>query len=183
MIAGSVSKRYAKALFELGREQNCVDELLTNLESFERVLRENRNLHAVLTLPSVSLELRARLLKELLAKTDYHDLTRRFLLLLAQKGRVDIMSDIVREYRNFYDAYKGQVRVTIKVAGPLDKEIESRLIETIQKRIGKKVIVNKVIDPSIIGGIVTMVGDLLFDGSISTRLARLKQSLLIEPNG
>lgn len=180
MQSGSIAKRYSRALIELAREADAVDETLKELELFETYLEYSGALRQVMTNPSFSGAQRVTVLRDLLAASGFHDLTKRFLLLVAQKRRMDVFGSILREFRSYYDQQQGLVRVTVTSSAPMPPDLEKQLVQQIESMMSRKVILNRQIDPSILGGVMTRVGDLLFDGSLSTQLARLKAALLQE---
>jgi F-type H+-transporting ATPase subunit delta len=180
MQSGSIAKRYARALIDLAREAGEIEHVLKELEVFEAYLEQSDALRQVLTNPSFSGDQRVAVLRDVLDTVKFSDLTRRFLLLVAEKRRMDIFGSILREYRNYYDEQQGLVRVTVISAVPLPQDLEKRLTAQIESLVNRKVVLTREIDPGILGGIVTRVGDLLFDGSLSTQLSRIKTALLQE---
>lgn len=180
MEAGSISKRYARALLELAQPEGKVDAVLAELESFEKLLKTSSMLSVVMTNPSVSSEQRVSVLRDVLAVVKYSTLTNRFLLLVAQKRRMPVFEDILREFRNSCDEMKGIVRVTVTSATNIPADLEKQLVGQIETMTKKKVVLTKEVNPALLGGIMTRVGGLLIDGSLSTQLSRLKSSLLEE---
>jgi F-type H+-transporting ATPase subunit delta len=180
MEAGSISKRYARALLELAQPEGKVDAVLAELEGFEQLLKSSSMLSVVMTNPSVSSEQRVLVLRDVLATMKYSTLSNRFLLLIAQKRRMPVFSDILREFRNSCDEMKGIVRVTVTSAAPVAADLEKQLVGQIETMTKKKVMLTREVNPALLGGIMTRVGGLLIDGSLSTQLSRLKSSLLEE---
>ncbi len=180
MQSGSIAKRYARALVELARDSGRVEGVFKEIENFEEYMRESPQLKAVLVNPLFPAHQRLAVLKDLLKVLKYSELTGRFLLFVAEKRRMDLFSSILREFRNYYDELNGLVRVTVTTAAPLTPELELRLLEQIEKVVNRKIVLTRIVDPDIIGGIVTRVGGMLIDGSVQTQLARMKSILLNE---
>ncbi len=105
---------------------------------------------------------------------------RNFLMLLLDRGRIGALPGIGREFRALADAHAGRISATVRSAQPLDPGVELRLKAVLEKRTGKTVILDKEEDPGLIGGIVTQVGDLVYDGSVRTQLANLRRQLLAD---
>jgi F-type H+-transporting ATPase subunit delta len=76
------------------------------------------------------------------------------------------------------DRKENRLRADVTSATPLADDVVARLKAALQRSTGKMIVVTKTEDPSIIGGIVTRVGDLLYDGSLKTRLKRMKETML-----
>ena len=72
------------------------------------------------------------------------------------------------------------MRVQVTSATPLDSAVEGRLQQALAKQTGKTVILEKSVDPTLVGGIVSQIGDVVYDGSVRTQLDNLKQQLLAE---
>ena len=94
-------------------------------------------------------------------------------------GRIANLVAIIDAFNNLYDEYEKVVRVKVTTAIELDKEQEDKLSDSFAKLVGaKKVIVNPQIDESIIGGVVLQSKSYIYDGSIKTKIERIKRLLL-----
>jgi F-type H+-transporting ATPase subunit delta len=100
-----------------------------------------------------------------------------FLLLLFDKGRFGFLSDINEFYNKLADELKGVVRASLVSATELSSETVDKIRTTLSKRTGKDIILEVEQDPSLIGGIVSRIGDLVLDGSIATQLLNMRESL------
>jgi F-type H+-transporting ATPase subunit delta len=85
---------------------------------------------------------------------------------------------IARAYQELTDLQLGQVRAVIISAKPLDMVTEGQIERALEKRTGKRVIMKTEVDPTLIGGVVARVGDLVLDGSLRTRLAAVGTRIL-----
>jgi F-type H+-transporting ATPase subunit delta len=175
---GSVARRYAKALLELGIESNSFDSMGRELERTAELFAGSAELHKTLTNPVFSLEKRRAVLEEIARRTGLGRIVRNFLLLLLEKGRIAALPDIAREHRALVDAQAGRLRATVTTAKALDPMQEQRLRTALEKQTGKVVVLTKREDPALLGGVVAQVGDVVFDGSVRAQLARLREELL-----
>jgi F-type H+-transporting ATPase subunit delta len=100
-----------------------------------------------------------------------------FLLLLFEKGRIGFISNINDFYQKLADELKGVARASLVSATDLSSETIEKIRTTLSKRTGKDIILDVEKDPSLIGGIVTRIGDLVLDGSIKTQLLNMRDSL------
>jgi len=78
------------------------------------------------------------------------------------------------------EAETGRVRVEVTSAKPLSDAYYSQLTEKLQRATDRQVVLVKKQDPSLIGGVVTRIGDQVFDGSLSNRLSELRETLLAD---
>jgi F-type H+-transporting ATPase subunit delta len=172
-----LAKRYAKALFQVGKEANSLDE-------FKNALTEMARLYA--TIPEVvdglsnliyPQDVREKVMDHLLSKMKVSTMVANFMKLLVQKRRAEVLPEIAEVFQDMVDKERNMCRGTVISATPLSGALNSKIKETLEKITGKQVLLKTEIDPSIIGGIVAKVGDLVMDGSIKTQLTGLKESI------
>ena len=180
MIAGSVARRYARALLDIGLASQSSDAIGKELERVAELLSGSKELATTLENPIFPLSKRKGVVEELARRLALSRTVRNFLLLLLDRGRIAALPAIAREHRILVDQAMGRVRVTVTTAQPLDAAAEQRLKATLERQTGKAVIVDKREDPALIGGVVTQIGDVVYDGSIRTYLANLRRELLSE---
>ncbi|MBI4617312.1 MAG: ATP synthase F1 subunit delta [Planctomycetes bacterium] len=101
-----------------------------------------------------------------------------FLRLLADRGRLRILPAIAEEWRRVQDDRAGRVRVPIQSAVPLDPPTIERMRDVLARSLKKEIEVEPRVEPSLLGGMVLSVGDLQIDGSIRTRLKRVRARLM-----
>lgn len=100
-----------------------------------------------------------------------------FLNILLEKDRFVYLESILDAYRVILDEASGRVRATVTSAMELDKIQIERISEALKKVVKKDVDLDLSIDPSLIGGLIAEVEGMVYDGSVRTQIARLKQSL------
>ena len=115
-----------------------------------------------------------------LEKLGVSALMRNTVKLLADNGRLPELDDVLQELEQLAEAETGRVRVEVTSAKPLSDAYYDRLTEKLQRVTDRKVVLVKKEDPSLIGGVVTRVGDQVFDGSLSNRLSELRETLLAD---
>lgn len=180
MVIGSLSRRYAKALLEIGIQQQTYDALGKELDRMADTFARSPELKTVLENPVFPLEKRRLVLDELARRLALSKVVRNFVMLLLDKGRIGSLPDIARAHRALVDEHANRARATVTSARPLDPALEQRLKSALEKQSGKTIILEKKEDPSLLGGVVTQLGDLVFDGSVRTQLADMREQLLSE---
>lgn len=178
MIAGSVARRYAKALVDVAAASNELEAVRQELSSFADLLREHRELPQFLTNPSVLRRDTLRILDEVLSRLALRPLTRSFLRILLEAGRLPALESVLRAYEALVDERLGRVKAVVTTAAPLEAEAQERIQQTLQQMTGKTVYLDVQQDPKILGGLVTQIGSLVYDGSLRTQLARLRVELV-----
>jgi F-type H+-transporting ATPase subunit delta len=89
-----------------------------------------------------------------------------------------LLPAIARAYRDMTDAHVGRVRADVTSAEELAPATLDRVRRSLEQRTGKKVLVTPRVDPTLIGGVVARVGDLVLDGSVRTQLEDLRARLV-----
>jgi F-type H+-transporting ATPase subunit delta len=101
-----------------------------------------------------------------------------FLKLLFDKYRLAALPGISQVYQQFIDEVEKISRAQVKTAIYLEADVQERLRQSLEKLTGTKVVMEVEEDPSIMGGIVARVGDLVLDGSVRTQIDSLRESLI-----
>jgi len=174
-----VARRYAQAMIEIAAEANEVDRVEADLQSLAALLRaDDSQLGQALGSPVFTSEERRAVLHEVLPKLGLHHLTNNLVLLLNDNRRFAIFGDIARAYSAHADARAGRARVVVQTAEPLTEALEAEVREALEAATGKTVVVTAEVRPELIGGMVAHVGGTVYDSSIRTRLAQIKDALL-----
>jgi len=168
-------KRYAQAAFELAVERN---ELQIWQESLRRIseITADTKLVAWLESPKIPFDVKKGLLEERLG--ELNPLALNLACLLVSKGRLRIAGNILREYDRLLDAYYGIEHADIVTALPLDEEDKQRLSRQLGEMMGRKIVIDAQVDPSVVGGFIAKIGDTLIDASIRNKLEALSKSLV-----
>ncbi len=180
MSMHAVARRYAGALAELAAERKVLEPVGASLGAFAALLASSDELRAGVSSPAFTKEERRGVLEAVLAKwTDVDELSANFIRLLGDKGRMAAFDAVVSAYGELVDDRQGRARAHVASAKKLTKKDLTTIENQIKTLTGKsEVIVEQTIDADLIGGIVTRVGDLVFDGSIRTRLQSLRLQLI-----
>jgi F-type H+-transporting ATPase subunit delta len=177
-LGGSVSRRYARALFELGVARGTFEQLGQELADLTALWGTSLDLRRALENPVFARSEKRKVLEELLPRVTPSPDVQKFVLLLLERRRITILPAIARAYREMADAHAGRVRAQVISAQPLTPAETDRVRRSLEQRTGKKVIVTPRVDRDLIGGIVARVGDLVLDGSVRTQLDDLRTRLL-----
>ncbi|MBW1729881.1 MAG: F0F1 ATP synthase subunit delta [Deltaproteobacteria bacterium] len=177
MISSKISRRYAKALFGIGREDGNYEAYGKCLEEFSRFCNENETFYRVISSKIFSTEERKNVLEAVLAKSDFPDVVKNFLRVLLDKDRIAAIADITDYYRKLTDEVSNITRARIITARPLKEDALEKLKQGLERLTGKMVIPQVSEDGSLIGGVVVQIGDMVLDGSVKAQLEGLKESL------
>lgn len=177
MSTNAIARRYAKALVQIGAEEGQVDKFNSELTQFNTVLAANAGLTSVFSNPAYGIEAKREILKEIIGKLALSASVAKFLQLLLDRSRLAFLPQITESYGNFADDLSGVVRPTLTSGLPLEESQIEEIKTSLAKTTGKKVMLKVQVDPSLIGGVVTKIGDKVFDGSVKTQLAKIQDIL------
>jgi F-type H+-transporting ATPase subunit delta len=174
-----ISTRYAKALFELGRESGNLAGLVAELGRMRDAYQASDELRQVLASAALPPASKRAILEELCQRLGLGTIARNAILLLEDKRRTALLPEIVRILVEMQDQAEGALHVEVTTAVPLAEDYYARLGELVKRRFGRqRIVIDKKIDPSILGGVVVRSGDWVRDGSLRTRLLELRTSTL-----
>lgn len=178
MNVTQAARRYADALLEAvgdaPLDRKTVREELSQLAG---AFEASPDMHNLLANPAFSAAQREQVVKVLLSKAKVSERSQRFIELLVARGRVPELPAIVAAYGERVDAEAGVVDATVETAAALSASMQIKLKEALEARTGKTLRINFKLKPELIGGLRARVGNLVFDGSIQTEIAKLRESL------
>ena len=173
----AIARRYAKALLMIGKQDGQTERYREELKAFTALLEQEGGLNQAIINPLYDAAARKKVLEAVLAKLDLSKVMNAFLLLLFDKGRVGFLGSINDFYQKLADEVKGIARASLVSATELSSETIEKIRSSLSQKTGKDIILDFEQDPSLIGGIVTRIGDLVLDGSIKTQLLNMRESL------
>ncbi len=177
MITGSIARRYARALFGLAEETGRVGPWLDGLDALESAIADSAELRDALANPVYAREERRALAGELARALRLDEEPRNLMLLLADRGRLESLLGVVDHFRALADQKLGRVRARVISAVPLDEAAAGEIAGKLAKAARAEVILDRAVDPSILGGAIAQVGRFTYDGSVRTQLEELRRSL------
>jgi F-type H+-transporting ATPase subunit delta len=177
MSAGSLSRRYAKALFGLASDQKIVDKVGADLRALRAAFAVSTELGNVLGSTTQPRAVRRKIVDALLQRVGAHALVKTFSYLLLDKERLTALPDISREIDAMIEDKAGRVQAEVTSAVALTPAQLTTITTALEQLSGKKVVLEKKQDPALLGGVVAKVGDVVYDGSLRTQLRALRDQL------
>lgn len=177
MSISAISRRYAKALVNLGAEQKTVEGFGEELAKVSSVFASEDFLRLVMESPTFPLAKKTAILEEVTKSLQLSEGIRNFLGLLLENDRLKYLSQIEGDYRKLADELSGVLRARLKSASPLSEEQVKAIASALAEKTGKRIDVTMDVDPSLIGGLQAEIAGQLFDGSIKTQLKRIEDTL------
>lgn len=173
----AVARRYARAVFELVKEQGKVTEAVRQLGAFAEAYEASSDFRALEHTPSITDADRRGVVEQMGKQVGASDTIVRTVSILAERKRLAILPDLLRLLEEKVDDHLGVVRATVRSAARLPEDYRGKLKRKLEDVTGKRVLFTFEEDPSLIAGIVTQIGDRVVDGSIRGKLNQLAESL------
>jgi F-type H+-transporting ATPase subunit delta len=173
-----VSNRYAKALLGLADESNITEEAFNDMKLVYETLEMSKELQAILKSPIIRVSKKVNIIKSLFEKK-LNPVSLHYLIIIARKKRSSLIQGIAFEYLNIYRNNLNRKMVTLITAD----EVNNKLIDNAKAKAASLIPDSEIefihkLDPSIIGGFILKIDDLLYDASIKRKMADIKKHLL-----
>lgn len=170
-----VASRYAKSLLDLAKEQDSLETVLNDIQSFRKAL-ENKDLLLLTKSPIVNVDKKKAIFDQLF-KGKFDKLTIAFFDIILSKGRESYLPEIAQSFIDQYNTLKGISKVRVTTATAIsDKDLEAIRAKLLASNVTDDSIQFETkVDPSIIGGVVIKIGDKLYDASVQRKLNELRK--------
>jgi F-type H+-transporting ATPase subunit delta len=180
VTSGAAAGRYARALFDVVlKEGGNLEQVQADFQQFVDVFAQHPSLAATLGNPAIPASKKVGVTKALIERAGaISPVVAKIILMLAERDRVMLLPDIARAYRERLMDHQKIIRGEVTTAVALAPEKLRSLEQGLQQATGRKVVLEAKVDPSIIGGVITRLGSTVYDGSVTTQLQKMKQSLI-----
>lgn len=178
MGAETVARRYAGALADVVIANKEADAVRTELRGFERMLMTNHDLYSAFSNPSITHKDKELVLHKLLERTSPLGLTGNFLKVLLKNSRLTDLASINERFDAELDKRRNITSASVTSARELTEAEKNDLKANLQALTGKDVNLEFSIDEDLIGGAVTRMASVVYDGSVKTQLELLRQQMI-----
>ncbi len=178
MSYDAIGRRYARAIFEIGKEEGALAAIAEQLRDIASAYAVSDELRTTLENPLVPDEVRTAIVDEIATRSGAGATAKRALRVITKQRRLRAMPDIARHLDRLVDADAKVVRAHVTSAAPLGESALGRIRAEIEKATGNQVVLTHAVDASLIGGVVTRIGDRVVDGSLRTRLLAFRDAAL-----
>lgn len=175
-MADKRTRSYAAAIFELARGEGVLERVENELFRVARALEETDALNKALSDHRLPMERKQAVIDDLM-EGRAHRLTAAFVSFAISLGRGGDLADIADAFTARSAAERNRSVAEVRSAIPLDNPTIDRLAKGLANRIGNQVEVRVVVDESILGGLITRVGDTVIDGSVKKRLEQMREGM------
>lgn len=174
----AAAQRYAKALFGLAADAGQVGLVRRELDGLVELTAENSELRDVLLRPLYPAAQRRAVLGAIAGRLQLSPLFANFCQFLIDQRRTQELEVIRDEFERLAETAADRVAGEVTSAAPLTEAQLSQLRTLLAERTGRSVELNTKVDPALLGGAIARVGDLVYDGSLRSRLNQLRADLI-----
>lgn len=172
-MATVIAARYSLALFELGKEENSLEKYKEDLNLFNSCLENNSEYKKILSHPRISNDEKKGMLKEAFGSSMSLNVIN-FIQILIDKGRISKLNEIYNAFIDLYNQEFGIVNAIAYSAVPLSADKVSELTKTLEKQMDVKIVLDNVVDDTVIGGLRVEIGDTVIDNTIRNKFDNIK---------
>lgn len=174
----SVARRYAAALFDVAQKSGLEDRAGRELSGIAQVVTEHAELRSALASPSVPAAAKKNVVTALMsAAGDLTGEVTRVVVMLAERDRLALLPDVAAAYQERLLELRRIVPAEVVTAAPLSEGTRAALAAALGRATGREVTMSERVDPAIVGGVIARVGSVVFDGSVTRQLERLRARL------
>lgn len=174
MRLSRASSRYAKAILSLAIDENKAVAVNEDMKNILVTISNNKELRNFLSSPLVKEEQKRGGLRQIFK--DAGDVTMKTFDLLVDNKRTDILLDVATSYIVLFEDMNKREIATVTTAVAISADLEMKVLARAKELAGKEVTLEKIVDPSILGGFVLRVGDKEINASVNNKLGELKRT-------
>ena len=168
--------RYAKAILEIADSKNVTSEVSADMALIASTIQSNSELSSFIQNPLVKTDAKKDVVSAVFASVN--PVTQSIFQLLLENKRFEILDGIAVEYNKLFDIMNGVEVAKVTTAVPMDAELEAKVSAKIASiSSSKKITIENIVDPAILGGFILKIGDKQYNASIADRLQVLKREL------
>ena len=171
------ANRYAKALLDVAVKEADPVKAEQDLAEFANLFATSEDLRRALTNPVVPSQAKRAVVQQIVDRAKPIAPVGKLMVLLADRDRLEILPDLIEAYRDRLMDFQQVVRAEVVSAIPLSADRAADLQQRLAALTGRTVNLNTRVDPSIVGGLVARIGTTVYDGSVTTQLAKMKERL------
>lgn len=181
MTQRGIARRYATALYDVVRAGGDLARTREQLDAIAAMIAGHDELLRVIENPAIAASKKRAVIGAILDRAGgVMPELRRLLLMLAEHDRLSRVGDVATFFGERVMEASRVMPAEVVTAEPLTEQTRASLAAALGKATGSEVTIRERVDPAIVGGVVARVGSLVFDGSVSRQLERMRRRLLAE---
>ena len=178
-FSNSTSERYALALYELSKEESELDKTENVAKNLKELFASSNDLNNAVMNPTIGKHEQTKIMEKISEHLDFSETFKKFIGLLIFKGRLFFLKKIIDSFIKLISKNKGELIVQLLSSKKLAEEEIVLIQKNLEEFLGKKLKLNYIYKPELIGGFTIQVGSIMIDSSLKSKLKSLEK-LMIE---
>ncbi|MCL4217242.1 MAG: ATP synthase F1 subunit delta [Candidatus Hydrogenedentes bacterium] len=175
-----IAQRYARALSAVIVDDNEVEVALDRVTAVAELFQQHHDFRSCLNNPAIQASLRLEVLDDVAKRLGASVPVVRLFHLMLENDRISLLTAVSAALEQEVDRRLNRVTATVTTAAPLDDGQMDQVRQCLAQHVGKTVRTKPEIKPAVLGGVVARLGGKVLDGSVRTRLAKLRESLIAQ---
>jgi F-type H+-transporting ATPase subunit delta len=171
-----LDRRYALALYEIAEEKGRVEQYLEELKDVFNIMKDE-DFTKLIKHPQVSTSSKKKLFNDIFKNKVDEDILS-FLLVLIEKGRILQLENKIKEFQKIYLERNNTVIARVKTVIPLEITQKNGLVDKLQKKYNKNIVLEEELDKDIIGGVYIQINGKVIDDTVKSKLDEMKKLML-----
>ena len=172
-----LADRYASAIFELAQDEKSLEAVERDFVALRSLVGQSADLERLVKAPVFTREEQARAMKAVLEKIGAAKLTTQFILVMAAKRRLSVLTEVIRAFERHLARQRGEVQAQVTSARALSDAETEALKAVLKSKLGRNPRLEAKVDPTLLGGLVVKVGSRMIDSSLRTKLTSLRAAM------
>ena len=174
----STSKSYARALYELAKENSELDKVEDGMNGMKTLLSDSSDFKEMILNPTVTIEEKNKVIIKIVDQYSFCQTLKKFLGFLTIKNRLFFLNKIIDSFLNLVSSSKGKLKAKLSSSKELSKVELEKIRNELSKDFQSPIKIDYKHDPDLIGGLVIQVGSVMVDTSIKSKLKQLQKSMI-----
>jgi ATP synthase F1 delta subunit len=166
--------RYAQALYQATEASGKMKQIVDDISLCSRILLASPEYFMYLAAPVCELQMQKSVIQTLSKQYKFNNLIKNFLLMLCVNGRLNFLKQILSTFIMLYQEAQGILVADVKSAAELTENQIKEIAKYLEKKLDKKILLNTVVDPKIMGGLIIKMNFTVIDNSISNKINKIK---------
>jgi F-type H+-transporting ATPase subunit delta len=166
--------RYAQALYQVTEANGKIKQIVDDANLCSEVLLALPKYFSYLSAPVSELDMQKSVIQTLSKQYKFNNLTKNFLLMLCVNGRLNYLQQIISRFIVLCQEAQGILVADVKSAAKLTEKQLKEVAGYLEKKLGKKILLNATVDPKILGGLIIKTCSMVVDNSISNKISKFK---------
>lgn len=169
-----IGRRYARAFFTLAESSKSLDKVEKEILAIEKLVLESPDFGKFISSPALSSKTRIAAIEQINKKAGFSKITGQFLMLLAKNRRMALLPEVIAAFKEELSNHRGEVKAEVISARALSDKAVASISGKIGEVTGGKAVIERRVDPALIGGVVVKFRSRMYDFSVKSRLDKLQ---------